>query len=233
MTTDKPASSGSPPPADCCTVEVDPRIARHFDKAMRDRAATGALTEMVPVSRRVLELLADVSELHPTVLELGAGSGALSVALLERGAAAADGIDLSPESVATAQRRAATAGVAERAKFQLGDGAQVALAAHDWVILDRVICCYAHVDRLLANAIGACGRRFIFSVPPSSGWRGLIARAIVTLENVFNRFRGRPCPGYVHDVRKIEARLSAAGFSRSRHARVSLWYAAVWERPAA
>ena len=220
-------------PADCCAVEVDPRIARHFDKSMRDRAAAGALPEMVAVSRRLLEMLSDARELRPTVLELGSGSGALSVALLERGAAAATGIDLSPESVATAQRRAATAGVAERATFVVGDGAQASLNAHDWVILDRVICCYPDMDRLLANAIGAARRRVAFSVPPSSGWAGWVARLIVTFENAAMRFRRRQCPGYVHDIRQIETRLADAGFTRSRHARVSLWYAAVWERPTA
>jgi magnesium-protoporphyrin O-methyltransferase len=197
---------------------------------MRERAAAGALPEMVAVSRRLLELLEDVGATRPTVLELGSGSGALSVALLERGAAAADGIDLSPESVATAQRRAATAGVAERASFVVGDGAQVPLTTHDWVVIDRVICCYPHMDRLLGNAIGAARRRVAFSVPVSYGWRGLITRAIETIENATNRVRGRPCPGYVHDIRRIEARLAAAGFSRSLHARVGLWYAAVWDR---
>ena len=215
---------------DCCT--ADPRIARHFDKSVRAKAAKGALPEMVALSRRLLELLADVGELRPSVLELGSGSGALTVALLERGAAAANGIDLSPQSVATAQRRAAAAGVADRATFSIGDGAQVPLTAHDWVVLDRVICCYRDMDRLLANAIGAASQRLAFSVPPSSGWLGLLARAIVTCENATMRFRGRQCPGYVHDVRAIERRLAAAGFTRLRHARVNLWYAAVWERPA-
>ena len=226
---DSPAAAGQTP-ADCCALDVDPRIARHFDKSMRERAAAGALPDMVAVSRCLLELLSDVGELRPTVLELGSGSGALSVALLERGAAAADGIDLSPESVATARRRADAAGLAERATFAVGDGAQVPLNEHDWVVIDRVICCYPHMDRLLGNAIGAARRRVAFSVPVSYGWHGLVTRAIAFLENATNRVRGRPCPGYVHDIRKIEAHLAAAGFSRSRNARVGLWYAAVWAK---
>jgi magnesium-protoporphyrin O-methyltransferase len=234
MTTDYPSPADSSDrtsaPDDCCT--VDPRIAQHFDKAMLERAATGEFPEMVHVSQRVLEMLADVHELRPTVLELGAGSGGLSVALLERGAAAADGVDLSPESVATARRRAEAAGVAERASFQLGDGAQVPLSVHDWVILDRVICCYPNLDALLANAVGAAARRFCFSIPASTGWRGLVTRTVVALENATNRFRGRPCPSFVHDVRRIEARLAAAGFARLREAPGGMWYAAVWERPA-
>lgn len=231
MTSDSPDSQLEPRTDDCCS--ADPRIANYFNKRMRALAAAGELPEMVEVSRRLLEILSDVGELRPTVLELGAGSGALTVALLELGAAAADGVDLSADSAATAQRRAATAGVAERVSFSIGDGAQVPLTTHDWVVLDRVICCYPHMERLLANAIGAAARRFAFSVPFSSGWRGVVNRTISAAENVTNRIRGRPCPGYVHDIQRIEARLAAAGFARLRHARTNLWYTAVWERPAA
>lgn len=216
--------------ADCCG-PTDPRIARHFDQRMRERATTGQVPETVAVSRRLRELLSDVGELRPTVLDLGSGGGALTVELLERGAAAADGVDLSPESVATAQRRASAAGVADRATFIVGDAAAVPLTAHDWVVLDRVICCYPDVDRLLASAIGAATRRFAFSLPCSKGWRGLVARMVVALDNATIRIRGRACPGYVHDIPLIEARLGAAGFARLRDARAGFWYAAVWERP--
>lgn len=219
-------------PVDCCT-PVDPRIARHFDKRMRAAAAAGEFPQMVEVSRALLDLLSDVDSLRPTLLELGCGSGALTVTLLERGAVRADGVDLSPESVATARRRAEVAGVDARVEFQLGDGSQVAVAPHDWVVLDRVICCYADVDRLLANSIGAAEKRYAFSVPLDNGWQGLVNRLILTAEKSTNRLRGRPCPGYTHSIAKIRRRLRDAGFELLRERKVGLWYAAVYERRAA
>lgn len=198
---------------------------------MRAATEAGDFPKMVDVTGGLLDMLGDDAESNrPTLLELGCGSGALTVALLERGAARADGVDLSSESVATARRRADGAGVGERAQFQVGDGSEVAVEPHDWVVLDRVICCYGRLDRLLANSIGAAGRRYAFSVPRDRGWQGLANRLIVTVENATNRFRGRPCPGYVHPIRKIERRLTAAGFARLRDRRIGLWYAAVWER---
>ncbi len=188
---------------------------------------------LVATSAGILELLPDVGELRPSVLELGAGSGALSVELLRRGAARIDGVDLSSASVETAMSRADEAGVGDRASFSVGDGSVVELEPHDWVVLDRVICCYAHLDRLLTNAIDAARQRFVMSVPLSTGWRSLITKAIVTVENATNVLRGRPCPGYVHSVPLIERRLTGAGFRRLRQRRVGLWHVAVYEKVAA
>ena len=216
--------------ADCCP--ADPRIARHFDEGMSLHIAAGTFPPLAATSSALLELLSDVGDLRPTILEVGSGSGGLIVELLRNGAVQADGVDLSPGSVETARRRADEAELGERATFRVGDGSAAVLEAHDWVVLDRVICCYAHVDRLLANAMRAARRRVIISVPLSTGWRSLIIKAIWFMENKTNRLRGRPCPGYVHPVPMIERRLADAGFRRLRHARVGLWHAAVYERGA-
>jgi magnesium-protoporphyrin O-methyltransferase len=222
----------APKPADhreCCP--ADPRIARTFDRRMRDAAARGALPEMVNVTRALVDLLDDVADQRPTLLELGCGSGALTVELLRRGATRADGVDLSAESLALAERRAREAGVEDRTTFVNGDASVVGLETHDWVVLDRVICCYRHLGQLLANAIPAAGRRFVFSVPADHGWRGLATRSVLVLERLISRLRGGPCPAFVHDIATIERRLAEAGFVRLRQRTVGLWYAAVFERP--
>ena len=214
----------------CCP--ADPAIARHFDSEMRSHAERGELPEMVDVTRTLLEMLPDVADARPTLLELGCGSGALTVELLRRGAARAAGVDLSAGSLAMARRRADAAGVAERVAFSHADASVVALEQHDWVVLDRVICCYRHLGQLLANAIPAARRRFIFSVPHDRGWRGLVTRSVVLAERLFNRLRRAPCAAFVHDIAEIERRLAEAGFERREWRNAGLWYAAVFERPA-
>jgi SAM-dependent methyltransferase len=214
------------PPDDCC---VDPRIPKHFDASSRKRTKGDALPEMRAVTQRLYHQLNDAEELKPTLLELGSGTGALAVALAFHGVTRADGIDLSPVSVATARRRAEAAGLGDRVTFEVGDAAQVPLAKHDWVVLDRVMCCYPNVDRLLANAIPAAGSRFAFAVPNSRGWRGIVSRILIPLEFVITTLQRIPCRAYVHSLDVIEDRLRAEGFSlRSRTS--GLWYTAVWER---
>ena len=218
--------------ADCCGApERDPRIATHFDSLTRQRTAGGAIPPMQPVSAGLFEELRDAATLHPTVLELGCGSGGLGVALLEVGASRYDGIDLSPESLATARKRAEAAGVMDRASFTLGDGARVEVATHDWVVLDRVICCYPDVDALLGNALPAATRRFAFTVPTSRGLRGVLNRFWWGLERGWTRFQKGTCPGYVHSLDKIEGRLAEAGFRLLRKHGGLMWYTAVWEKP--
>ena len=212
--------------ADCCSSgAAEARIARHFDS--RDFSVAPMLHE---TSARLLDQLRDVGDAHPTVLDLGSGAGALVVALVEDGADRALGIDLSPASVEAARRRAEAAGVMARATFRVGDAAAASLDPHDWVVMDRVICCYVDMDRLLANALPAARSRFAFAVPESRGWRGALNKVLWRLEDVVNILRRNRCQGYVHDIRRIARRLVEAGFALRSERRTGLWYTAVFER---
>jgi magnesium-protoporphyrin O-methyltransferase len=165
------------------------------------------------------------------VLELGCGPGALLVDLLGAGADRATGIDLSPEAIEEARQRATEAGVSERVELAVGDASRVALAPHDWVVLDKVICCYPEVDALLDNSIPAARSLYGFALPASYGWRGAIARLALGIEAVFLAVLRRPCPAYVHDVAMIERRLVDQGFRPTfRSTASTFWHVAVFER---
>jgi SAM-dependent methyltransferase len=215
--------------AAACCAPADPRIARRFDAIAGDWADAEEFPEMVDVSAALLDLLRDAPTRRPTVLELGSGTGGLSVALLEMGAERVTGIDLSPSSVALAERRAAAAGLADQATFQTGDAAEAHAAAHDWVVLDRVICCFGDPDRLVATAVAAAGERIALTAPESRGWRGVVNRPLWAAENLWDLLRGG-CRGFVHDLRRVEHRLAEAGFVPATTTRVGLWHVGVYER---
>lgn len=216
-------------PTACCAPPMDPRVARRFDRIAGEWMASDDLPDMVDVSAGLLDLLRDATLKRPTVLELGSGTGALSVALLEMGAARVHGIDLSASSVELAARRAAAAGFETLATFEAANAADASAEPHDWVVMDRVICCDAHPDRLVGRAIELARERIGITLPDSRGWRGLANHVVWRAENAWDLLTGG-CRGYVHDVRRIERRLRAAGFERTRARHVGLWHVGIYDR---
>ena len=213
-----------------CACPTDCRIARHFDAKVAQRLAKRQDPGLVAVSERLRDALVALDAKGKTVLELGCGRGGLLLGLVQAGAARATGVDLSSAGIDAARRRFDEAQLSDRADFSVGDAARVTLEPHDWVILDRVICCYPDVERLLANTLPAAGQIYAFTVPTSRGWRGVIARLEEWFENVWNILRGEPCPGYVHDLDVIERRLAMSGFRLRQRDSERLWHIAVYER---
>jgi SAM-dependent methyltransferase len=213
-----------------CACPTDPRIARHFDAKVAERLARGQDPVLVPVSERLRDALLSVGPAGRTLLELGCGRGGLLLALTQAGAASATGVDLSAASIEVARDRFEQAQLSDRVRLSVGDAARVTLESQDWVILDRVMCCYPDIERLLANTLPAARRLYAFTVPSSRGWRGVLARVEEWLENAWNSLRGRPCPGYVHDLDLIERRLASAGFQLRHRDHQRLWHIAIYER---
>lgn len=214
----------------CCDPPLDPRIARHFDEKAGVWTDGEAFPEMVDVSAALLDLLRDTPLRRPSVLELGCGTGGLSVALLEMGASRVTGIDLSTTSIEVAGRRAEASGFAAQASFRHGNAATVDVEPHDLVILDRVICCFGDVERLVDRAVGAAVERIAITVPESRGWRGLVNRPLWAAEHLWDYLHGG-CRGYVHDLRRIERRFAAAGFRPVGATHSGLWHIGLYERP--
>jgi magnesium-protoporphyrin O-methyltransferase len=212
---------------------VAERIAASFDEQV-DRTVTDpdALPEPSPISARLLELLADHDGTIPSVIDLGCGTGSTAIRLARKGVGHVTGIDLSPASIDIARKRAAVAGLGEdRISFEVGDAATVDFRPRDWVLLDRVICCYDDMPRLLANGLSGTGRLLGLALPDSRGWRGAINAVTWKAENLWTRvMRHSHTPGFVHDIRQIDGVLTRAGLRKVGDSVRGLWYAAVYEQ---
>lgn len=204
-------------------------MARRFDREWSDWDVDDGFPAITDVSAGLLDRMRDAPLVRPTVLEIGSGTGGLSVALLEMGASAVRGIDLSAASVELARRRAAAAGFESQATFEVGEGRIVGDESYDWLVMDRVLCCDRRADEMLRAAMDVATRRIALSVPDSRGWRGLLNRPMWAAENVWDLAHGG-CRGFVHDLRAFERTLGQKGFRPAGNRHVGLWHVGVYDR---
>jgi magnesium-protoporphyrin O-methyltransferase len=165
-----------------------------------------------------------------TLLDVGAGIGALSFELLAAGFARAAAVDASPAYVATARAEAASRGLTDRLTVLEGDFTRLPRPADptDVVALDRVVCCYPEYRALLETALGGARRLFAYSYPRDRWY----VRLVVWIQNAAraalrNRFRT-----FVHPAAAMDACVTRAGFRLASRTGTFIWAVDVYQRDA-
>jgi magnesium-protoporphyrin O-methyltransferase len=163
-----------------------------------------------------------------SLLDVGAGIGALTLELLESGSTEATCVDLAAGSLAIAREEAARRGLAARISWCEGDFVDVAadLPASDIVALDKVVCCYPSFRPLL-EAAARHSRRWLALSYPRDRW---YVRCGLWLENLWRRLRGSAFRAFVHPVTAMDALLREAGFVAASHSSTLVWQASVYTR---
>lgn len=205
-------------------------ISEHFDRKVSCCGSLEPDASLIPMTERLLEVLDHEGLAGRTVLEVGCGRGGLLVEMLRRGASEAVGLDLSPEALAATDELVSSAGLDDRCTTRVGDAADADLGVHDVVVLDRVICCYPDMTRLLANTVPAAADTYAFVVPVSAGIRGTLARVGLGFEDAIRRLRRDPFRAYVHDVDQMHRTLSDAGFRLRARSRRWMWELRAYRR---
>ena len=168
----------------------------------------------------------DVSGL--TVLDIGAGVGAVHLGLLAAGAGSAVDVDGSPAYVAVAIDEAARRGVADRVVHRVGDFVELApeVASADIVALDRVVCCYPEMRELVGLSAARAGRRYGLVYPRDSWW----IRGGSAVFNAINRLFRRRLRLYAHRTADVESVVASAGLHRTSIRTTTIWQVAIYER---
>src|SRR3954469_8031863 len=163
-----------------------------------------------------------------SVLDIGAGVGAVHLELIQSGAAAAVDVDGSPAYVEAALSEAQRRGVADRVRHVTGDFVEVApqVDPADLVALDRVVCCYPDMEALVEASVARARRRIGFVYPRDSRWIRFGGRVF----NATSRLLRRRLRFYVHPTANVEAIVTAAGFTRSSYRTTLFWQVSVFQR---
>lgn len=210
-------------------LEETSKIANYFDDSaceFCDRYRNSGLSRS---SKLLLDLVKEEQILGRSILDLGCGAGSFSIEALKQGAISAVGLDLSPKMVKAATDLAATNGLQDRAKFQLGNVATTELPRSDIVVLDKVMCCYSDAEPLLKNAASASGSIIGFVVPRDDGIFKWPFRAGVWLANLFQKGRNS-VQFYLHPLDVVDRTLRDSGFVRKKKQGSRIWLVFLYKR---
>lgn len=162
------------------------------------------------------------------LLEVGGGVGDLQVELLRAGVERAVNIELSPGYEETAADLVRAEGIESRISRHIGDFVeeQHRLDPADIVVLNRVVCCYPWMERMMGAAVGKTRRYLALTFPRDKWWM----KAVIAIENSWLVVRRCAFKGYVHPVSGIESVATDAGFQVAYRDHSLGWQAVVFEK---
>ena len=163
-----------------------------------------------------------------TLLDVGSGIGVLTHELLNGAVASATLVDESSAYQAAARDLAGENGTADRCTFVSGDFVEVqpALPGADLVTLDRVICCYPDVARLL-GAVADTGASWCGLSYPRDRW---YIRAAIAVLNSGLWIRRSDFRVFVHPERHVLKLLEGRGFVLRSESGTFVWKIVLLER---
>lgn len=210
----------------CCSTAGCERTfdQKHAARELRNYRKHGPIA----TTQALIQSLLRVGVQDATLLDIGGGVGAIQHELLKAGARSAVSVDASLAFEAVARSEAERQGLSDRIRFEAGDFVELAdqIEPADIVTLDRVVCCYPHMESLVRLSTER-SRRVYGLVYPRDRWA---TRLVIGIENVFRRLFRNPFRSFVHSVDAIDALIRSAGFKRRQRVRTFVWEVAVYDR---
>lgn len=163
-----------------------------------------------------------------TLLDIGGGVGAVEHELLDAGVNCATDVDASQAYINAARDEAQRKGYVEKVSYHYGNFVELAedIGPADIVTLDRVICCFDDMERLVGLSAERA-RKLYGLVYPRDTWLMKIGIAIM---NFFLLLRRSPYRSYLYQTKAVEAILRNNGFKRRSFSQTMAWQVAVYAR---
>ena len=179
-------------------------------------------------TKRLLKLVHLQNVKDKTLLDIGGGIGAIQWSFLEKGGKNTLDVDASNGYLEVAKSYAENNDYMDKVRFLYGDLVDKAgeIKAHDFVTLDKVVCCYPDYKSLLGMALDKCNETIALTYPLG----GPISKITAIFENIYFYFKKNPFHTYIHSPREIERFIISKGF-KVVHKKISFpWHVQVYEK---
>jgi 2-polyprenyl-3-methyl-5-hydroxy-6-metoxy-1,4-benzoquinol methylase len=212
----------------CCNHCLDSEKTFFGDRAARKELRRYRKKGPLKSTRLLVEAVRALGAEGRTLLDVGGGVGAIQHELMPAGVREAVHVDASRPYLAVSREEARARGYEDRTTYRYGDFVELApeVDQADIVTLDRVICCYPDMERLVGAAAERAGHALGIVVPRERRPTAFGMRAV----NFALRLRGRAFRLYLHPHAAIEATARRAGMELSYAASTILWQVYVFVR---
>jgi 2-polyprenyl-3-methyl-5-hydroxy-6-metoxy-1,4-benzoquinol methylase len=213
----------------CCTSDAalhgtNKFFSKHSNRYLKQFRKKGLAKEQ----KRLVEGI----ELSPvagkSILEIGCGVGGLHLTMLKHGAASAVGIDISEGMLEGAKQLSKELGCESHTQYFLGDIAEMngKIAGADIVVLDKVVCCYENLNKLLEISLSKANGTYALSFPASNVLVKISFYGLISLGKLL-RWQFRP---YWHDWGKMIDTIRENGFGPVYSESTFFWSIYVFRR---
>ena len=163
-----------------------------------------------------------------TLLDVGGGVGAIQHELLKQGARSATDVEASSAYLATAKAEAERQGYAGRVTYRYGNFVDLApdVEPADIVTLDRVICCYHDMEKLVGLSSARARRAYGVVYPRDTWWM----RIGLAIGNAFLRLSRSSFRSFAHPTKAVDAVIRGNGLKQKFYRRTLLWQVVVYAR---
>lgn len=160
-------------------------------------------------------------------LDIGGGIGAIQLELLKNGVSKTTGVDASTAYLKVAEELLVKSGFTN-SLFIHGDfnDNNTEIEKHNIVTLERVVCCYPHVESLIDNSTAKAINYYAF-VYPNDSW---FAKIVNQLAHIYFKIKKNPFRTQIHYAKMMHERIENNGFTRIYYGNQFPWKIAVYKR---
>ena len=211
---------------DCCQVAG---IENYMDSKMAEKELSHYRKKGPDkTTLRLIEFLQNVGVRDLTLLDIGGGIGALQHELFKSGIKEATSVDASSAYLEAARNESEYQGTQERLMQQHGDFVELAeeVGKADIVTLDRVICCYDDMERLVGLSAERALKYYGVVYPKDN----ILVKVLTWIENHYYRLKRTQFRAFTHSNSAIDGVIRAAGLERIFSQSNLYWQVQVYRR---
>ncbi|UCG03809.1 MAG: class I SAM-dependent methyltransferase [Candidatus Heimdallarchaeota archaeon] len=163
-----------------------------------------------------------------TLLDIGGGVGAIQHELIKNGLASVVSVEASKAYSEASKDEAKHQGHADKINYFHGDFVDLSpeIPMTDVVTLDRVICCYVNMEKLVNSSLNHARDYYAVIYPHDKWWMKLG----ITVGNFLQWLKRSKYRGFIHSKKEFHRVVEAHNFKRCFFQKTMFWRIEIFQR---